>query len=284
MAHAHRLKTGDVMILHQNKINEFTPQDCERYKLDDLSIICNTPDRFMAKRKLEDGIDYLLRRKVNFKEDSHQQAYPKFWLLLRANNFTPKRFLLKLGNTVSAPSGSFYIFLPANTLSHWVLKPGIFDYETFISFRPADKNLPQYPVIFPFEKAHDINRYDDVVDLLRPYSHGDYVQYSPPSYLADKTKIFIDNYFTESINVKDMAKELHIPESSMTISFKDKFGIPPVQYRNILRTFESMRLVKEGRTITNAGFDAGFQSLAQYNVHFKRHFNVPPSRFTKLSI
>ena len=137
--------------------------------------------------------------------------------------------------------------------------------------------------MFPFEKSHPLQGYDDIANLLSAYKDAPSVRSKKSCAHAEKTKRFVDDFFIEDIPLSEMAQELRVAQSTMTINFKNQYGIPPVQYRNILRTFESMHLIREGRSVTAAGFDSGFQSLAQYSVHFKRHFLMPPSQFMRMA-
>jgi len=244
-------------------------------------IIDKTGD-YMGAVSLHSDLDYVIRRR-SFTEDTKlKQALSGFWTLFRIRDFQPHSFGMKFTNVSIEISGNAYIYFPANTFVEWNFKPGTYEYEAFTSFMPADKCFPQTPIVFPYDSPHDIHNYQVVADLLLNMREQNIGIISQPSYVGHKTKAFLDSYFTENISFDDMAKELKIPYSTMSSGFKSSYGVQPVAYRNILRTFEAMRLIKNNVSITQAGLQAGFGGITQYNQHFHDSFGVPPSAFQKL--
>lgn len=247
-------------------------------------LIVSSDENYIETHMLESGLEYALRRK-NFKTGRIlNQSFSNYWMLLRFQNYTCGQWRLFLEDSFTNISGSVYVYIPANILASWYIQSGTHQYETYLSHYPQTKDLPNEPLIFAADTGYKIQSYEDIVNLISANKDQTIPHYRKRLYVADKTKHFLDQYFAEELSFSQIAQELNIAKSSMTIGFKNYFGIAPIQYRNILRTFEAIRLIRTGMKVTDAGYQAGFKSLAQYNVHVHRNLGVAPSAFRQLKI
>ena len=137
------------------------------------------------------------------------------------------------------------------------------------------------PLLFQFDKPDIIRGADDICTLLKRHRDSEIAVVRARSYVADKTKLFLENNYTENLSFEDVAKELNFSVSTMTHTFKNYFGIPPIQYRSMLRTYQALHHITEGLSVTDAGYMAGVGSLTQYNDHFLKNLGVSPSTFSK---
>ena len=243
--------------------------------------VIQKPGDYMGITTLDDNIDQVRRRRIFKTKCLLYQSVSHFWTLFKIKRFSPDTFYARFPNGHVRISGSIYLYLPAFTPVEWSYMPGAHEYEAFTSFAPADPAFPEHPFIFPAQDEDIITDYNSVADLLRRYKHHNKFEQGGRSYVAEKTKLFLDQYFSEHLSFKNIADDIDIPYSTMTAGFKQYYGTTPIQYRNILRTFEAMRLIKNGDTVTKAGMQAGFTGMTQYNQNFHRIFGVPPSVFLK---
>ncbi|MCS5596620.1 MAG: AraC family transcriptional regulator [Alphaproteobacteria bacterium] len=248
-----------------------------------LTPIINQPDNFMGMAALDGDLQYYYRRRLHSTAKVMRQTYAQYWILLRFHNCPKGALTLRLDHHITPAEGSFYLYIPARSYAEWHIRPHLSEYETYISFTPADECFPTVPTIFPCHDFAPLTSYDDIANLfMAQRTHHPELQ-NDASYVSSKTKRFLDRYFREDLSFEHIATDLNMGYSTMAMGFKKDYGIAPVQYRNILRTFEAMRLIKNGHNVTQAGLEAGFTSLAQYNVHFHRNLGVPPSTFVKLA-
>ncbi len=85
---------------------------------------------------------------------------------------------------------------------------------------------------------------------------------------------------------KDLAEPLSVPElariATMSAStfhhhFKDVTATTPLQYQKSLRLLEARHRIRdEGRSVTQAAFDVGYQSSTQFSREYARTFGVTP--------
>lgn len=249
----------------------------------DLKPVVVTRDNYMGALSLEDGLDCLIRRRF-FHEEAVQlkQVFANFWLLLRFHDYAPGMFRARFETGCISPSGSFYVYVPPCSFSDWFLGKGVHEYEMYLSFRPPEPFFPYTPTVFPYDQVKDIKGYDDIVGILAGCRFDDHYSGRAQSYVVGRTKKFLDQYFAEDLSFDEIASTLKIPYSTMAAAFKNHYGIPAVKYRNNLRTFEALRLIRFGKNVTESCLEAGFTSATQYNEHFHTHLGAPPSMFTKL--
>jgi AraC-like DNA-binding protein len=84
----------------------------------------------------------------------------------------------------------------------------------------------------------------------------------------------------------DLAQPLSVPElarvATMSAStfhhhFKEVTATTPLQYQKSLRLLEARRRIRdEGRSVTEAAFDVGYQSSTQFSREYARTFGVAP--------
>lgn len=235
-------------------------------------------DKYMGIQALDDLTHFLNYRRVYTEPQRHYQSFSQFWLLMKISNFEPGSVFLKTADHCVEISGSVFLFIPAFTYVEWLFMPGVYEYEAYSSYEVVSDELPRACVLFPYEDNCRITGYADIVDLLRG-AEDSQLEDETSSYVVEKTKSFLDRFFYENLSFEEIAKDLHIPYSTMAMGFKKHFGLPPIAYRNILRTFEAYRLIRNGETVTRAGLEAGFTGLTQYNQNFHRVFGAPPSSF-----
>lgn len=59
------------------------------------------------------------------------------------------------------------------------------------------------------------------------------------------------------------------------------YGLAPQQYRRRLRIERAKALLAEGRCVTEACFELGFESVSTFSATFKAMVGVPPSRYAR---
>ena len=59
--------------------------------------------------------------------------------------------------------------------------------------------------------------------------------------------------------------------------FKSAVGMGPLQCQKRLRLTEARRLMlDEGKNVTQAAMDVGYESISQFNWEYRRMYDLPP--------
>lgn len=94
-------------------------------------------------------------------------------------------------------------------------------------------------------------------------------------------KVFIDNYFQSPLSVKDVVSNVHLERSYASRLFKEGLGSGIAGYIRSLRLEKSREYLKEGFTVKQAAYSAGFQKYENYLKLFKKTYGQTPGAFQK---
>ncbi|MBM9501296.1 helix-turn-helix transcriptional regulator [Leptospira sp. 201903071] len=83
----------------------------------------------------------------------------------------------------------------------------------------------------------------------------------------------------DSIRMKEIGKDFSISEDRLIRLFKENLGIPLRRYLLWVRILSTVKLLKEGKNITEAAHAAGFSDSAHFSRTFKENFGFVPSLF-----
>ncbi|MBM9577845.1 helix-turn-helix transcriptional regulator [Leptospira sp. 201903070] len=83
----------------------------------------------------------------------------------------------------------------------------------------------------------------------------------------------------DSIRMKEIGKDFSISEDRLIRLFKENLGIPLRRYLLWVRILSTVKLLKEGKNITEAAHAAGFSDSAHFTRTFKENFGFVPSLF-----
>lgn len=95
-------------------------------------------------------------------------------------------------------------------------------------------------------------------------------------------KLFIDEHFSEPLNIDDMAKEIGMSKFHFFRLFKQVFNQSPYQYLLQKRLRYAVVLLKKGNTsISEIAMETGFSDIYAFSKAFKNTYGVSPSNFIK---
>ncbi|WP_041960367.1 AraC family transcriptional regulator [Sulfurospirillum arsenophilum] len=131
------------------------------------------------------------------------------------------------------------------------------------------------PMIIKEVLYHVIN--DKGGDFLRKYvMDGSIVQQ------IVKVIAKIKQDFTETINMKELAKSYGMSESSLYHNFKKVTMLSPLQFQKTLRLEEARRmLLTQNIEATEVAFAVGYESPSQFSREYARMFGLPPKMYAK---
>lgn len=92
----------------------------------------------------------------------------------------------------------------------------------------------------------------------------------------------IKQEFTETLNMKELAKSFGMSESSMYHNFKKITMLSPLQFQKTLRLEEARRmLLSQNLEATQIAFAVGYESPSQFSREYTRMFGLPPKTYAK---
>lgn len=193
---------------------------------------------------------------------------------------SPLALKIRSENSLLELKNNMGILIPPFSILEWHIGPGKLDWKGIFSKTPLVNPSPKAPLIFSdFHKIPTTQ--SELGDLLKKIKPLAEIKISKNnSWLAEKTKEFIDKHFKEDLKVEDIANHLKVHRSFMTRSFKKAYGLSPIEYRHKLRIFEGLKLMnQENLEVTQAAVDSGFSCIQRFEEHFKEQFGVTPSQF-----
>jgi AraC family transcriptional regulator len=94
---------------------------------------------------------------------------------------------------------------------------------------------------------------------------------------------FLLSSLSEPIRLKEMASAACLSPYHFHRSFARAFGETPHSYLTRHRLQKAARLLRQGESsVTEVCFSTGFESPASFSNLFRRHYGVPPSKFSKI--
>ena len=90
---------------------------------------------------------------------------------------------------------------------------------------------------------------------------------------------FAHRHYHESISVETLARQAAMSTSAFHRAFKRVTGESPLQYVKKLRLNKARTLlVHQDVAVSDAAFQVGYESPAQFSRDFRRYFGAPPSQ------
>jgi len=94
-----------------------------------------------------------------------------------------------------------------------------------------------------------------------------------------QAKLFIDNNFSEKIDLDNISDEAFFSKFHFMRQFKKIYGKPPHQYLTMVRIEKAMLLLKTGIPVSTVCYAVGFESIGSFSTLFKRMVGIAPSAY-----
>ncbi len=117
--------------------------------------------------------------------------------------------------------------------------------------------------------------------LLGPHGSALFAltQHSTPYARIARALSFAHRHYHESISVETLARQAAMSTSAFHRAFKRVTGESPLQYVKKLRLNKARTLlVHQDVAVSDAAFQVGYESPAQFSRDFRRYFGAPPSQ------
>ena len=106
----------------------------------------------------------------------------------------------------------------------------------------------------------------------------------PKEYLCGQVvqaRKFIDDNFSNRINLSDIAGEAHFSKFHFLRLFKLMYGQTPHQYLTGVRIKKAKQLLQTGLPVSEVCFLTGFESTSSFKALFKRYTAFTPASYQK---
>ena len=93
---------------------------------------------------------------------------------------------------------------------------------------------------------------------------------------------YISKHLRRSLSVRELASEACMSEPNFYRTFRQTFGLTPVEYINQQRIAMAGSLLRStNRGITDICLDCGFNSLTYFTTLFRREVGMPPAQYRR---
>lgn len=118
---------------------------------------------------------------------------------------------------------------------------------------------------------------DDLI-FAEPYSgHMNYKEHDRMS----RIHRYIDEHYTQSISLSDISALANMTKEAFCRYFKEATGYTFVQFLQRYRISQAKLMMMEGKSISDACYACGFESLSYFNRVFKKVTSQNPRDFRK---
>ena len=94
-----------------------------------------------------------------------------------------------------------------------------------------------------------------------------------------QAKLFIDDHYSESIDLNNIADEAFFSRFHFIRLFKRTYNKTPHQYLIFIRMEKAKQLLQTGRSIANVCYAVGYDSISSFTGLFKHNTGVTPSAY-----
>jgi AraC-like DNA-binding protein len=94
-----------------------------------------------------------------------------------------------------------------------------------------------------------------------------------------QAKLFIDAHFGERIDLDAISDEACFSKFHFIRLFKSIYGKTPHQYLTRVRIENAMLILQKGKTVAEACFEVGFESVSSFTTLFRTYTKLSPLKW-----
>ncbi|MFC6688536.1 helix-turn-helix domain-containing protein [Jhaorihella thermophila] len=92
---------------------------------------------------------------------------------------------------------------------------------------------------------------------------------------------YVSAHLHEPVTIDDMAAQVGMSRAVFHRRFKEATSMSPIQFVKSMRLNRAAMRISEGRTISEAAWEAGYASPSQFSREFKRMYGQSPRRWSQ---
>lgn len=91
---------------------------------------------------------------------------------------------------------------------------------------------------------------------------------------------YMNENFSSSISIKQLASDLNMSEANFCQYFKKITGITPLEYLTNLKLLRAKEII-QNRSISETAFELGYENISHFITLFKNKYGVTPKQYQK---
>jgi len=91
---------------------------------------------------------------------------------------------------------------------------------------------------------------------------------------------YLSNHLNEQVTIDDMAGHVGMSRAVFHRRFKEATTMSPIQFVKSMRLNNAATKIAEGKTVSEAAWDVGYQSSSQFSREFKRMYGQSPRHWS----
>ena len=95
-----------------------------------------------------------------------------------------------------------------------------------------------------------------------------------------RTINYLATHLNEQVTIDDMASQVGMSRAVFHRRFKDATTLSPIQFVKSMRLNNAAMKIAEGKTVSEAAWDVGYQSSSQFSREFKRMYGQSPRQWS----
>ncbi|UYV36174.1 AraC family transcriptional regulator [Rhodobacteraceae bacterium D3-12] len=95
-----------------------------------------------------------------------------------------------------------------------------------------------------------------------------------------RTIDYLANHLNEQVTIDDMADHVGMSRAVFHRRFKEATTMSPIQFVKSMRLNNAAMKIAEGKTVSEAAWDVGYQSASQFSREFKRMYGQSPRQWS----
>lgn len=95
-----------------------------------------------------------------------------------------------------------------------------------------------------------------------------------------RTIDYLSNHLNEQVTIDDMANHVGMSRAVFHRRFKEATTMTPIQFVKSMRLNNAAMKIAEGKTVSEAAWDVGYQSASQFSREFKRTYGQSPRQWS----
>lgn len=124
-----------------------------------------------------------------------------------------------------------------------------------------------------------------ILRLMRSASFIVCVPPPPANHQCAAIRHYIDTHYKEPLSLDDLARETHVNKFYLAHIFKEKYGVPPINYMISRRIEESRYLLREtNMSMSQIARVLGFSSASYFSQSFRRSEGISPIEYRKKQV
>lgn len=244
-----------------------------------MTKIIRKQNYLLKSTALEHHLDFVERSQYRSVPVVEWDVYPSYYTIYK---FTKLEFpiVVQCDGQIHKLGTNQVLIIPPKKLVKWIYPKGLMEWLCYCILSNDINDLPQTCCIFPYDDHFVAESYSALLDIVRTgINSRSILLASKPCSMTTKLSQFLNKNFSYNLSIMDIYQDLRLPSSSANFYFKKAYGLSPLQYRQKMRVFESLKLITHGYKMLEVSKLMGFEDYSCFYKQFVSTLGVSPTDF-----